>query len=166
MRRIGAAILAQIDAQPPRAFERRASERIGAILNHSAAATRDDLLRGLEAEDTGFAEDVRKSIFTYGHIPQRISLRDLPKVIRLVDQPTLVTAMAFSLGRPDLEAATEFILQNISQRMAQSLREETEARGKVKEKDAEAAMATIIGAIRQLETAGDLVMLLPEDEEE
>lgn len=164
VRRIGTAVLAQIDSQPPRAFDRGPSERVGAILNLSPGATRDALLQGLEAEDTGFAEAVRRAIFTYAHIPDRVLPRDLVKVIRLVDQAALVNAMAFSIGRDGLEAATEFILQNLSQRMAQGLREDIEARGKVKEKDAETAMGIIIGVIRQLEAAGELVMRQPEEE--
>ena len=40
-----------------------------------------------------------------------------------------------------------------------------EARGKVKDKDAEEAMNAIITAIRQLESAGEMV-LIEEDEEE
>ncbi len=48
--------------------------------------------------------------------------------------------------------------------MAQSIREEIAARGKIKEKDAEEAMNQIIGAIRTLESSGELVMVQPEDE--
>ena len=35
----------------------------------------------------------------------------------------LVAAMAFAAGKPGMEETTEFILSNISQRMAQGLRE-------------------------------------------
>ncbi len=164
VQRIGMAVLAQIDSQPQRAFDKGPVERVGAILNISPAATREEVLQGLEAEDADFAGKVRKAIFTYVHIPARIAGRDVPKIIRLVDQPTLVSAMAYSMGKEELEPATEFILANISQRMAQSIREEIAARGKVKEKDAEEAMNLIIGAIRTLESSGELVMVQPEEE--
>lgn len=164
VQRIGMAVLAQIDSQPPRAFDQGPVERVGAILNISPAATREDVLQGLEAEDAEFAGKVRKAIFTYVHIPTRVSGRDIPKIIRLVDQPTLVTAMAYSMGKEELEAATEFILASISQRMAQSIREEVAARGKIKEKDAEEAMNQIISAVRTLEASGELVMIQPEEE--
>ncbi len=164
VQRIGMAVLGQIDSQPQRAFDKGPVERVGAILNISPAATREEVLQGLEAEDADFAGKVRKAIFTYVHIPARIAGRDVPKIIRLVDQPTLVTAMAWSMGKEEPEATTEFILANISQRMAQSIREEMAARGKIKEKDAEEAMNQIIGAIRTLESSGELVMVQPEDE--
>lgn len=162
--RIGLAVLAQMESQPPRAFEQDPVERVGAILNISPAATRDDVLKGLDDADAGFAERVRKAIFTYPHVPARIAPRDIPKITRIVDQTMLVTAMTYSQGKPDLEAATEFILANISQRMAQSIREEIASRGKIKDKDAEEAMTVIISAIRTLEASGELVMVQPEEE--
>lgn len=163
VRRIAAAILMQIDSQPAKAFDTGPVERVGAILNVSPAVTRDEVLQGLEAEDAAFAEQVRKAIFTFVHIPRRIQPRDVPKIIRVVDQAVLVTAMAAAVGKPEFEETTEFILANISQRMAQGLREEITARGKVKEKDAEEAMNQIIGAIRSLEATGELAMV-QEDE--
>ena len=164
VRRIGSAILAQIDSQPPKAFDTGPVERVGAILNVSPALTREDVLLGLEAQDAVFAEKVRKAIFTYLHIPARVQPRDVPKIIRILDQAVLITAMAASQGKPELEVATEFILANISQRMAQGLREEMAERGKIKDKDAEEAMNQIIGAIRELEASGDLAMVQDEEE--
>ncbi len=51
----------------------------------------------------------------------------------------------------------------MSQRMAQTIRDDIDARGKVKEKDAEDAMAAIVTTIRQLEGAGEIVMNRDED---
>jgi flagellar motor switch protein FliG len=164
VRRIGAALLADLDNQPARAFDIGPVERVGAILNVSPALTREDVLQGLEAEDAGFAAEVRRAIFTFVHIPARLSPRDAPKITRLVDQPVLVTALAFAQGKPGLEGAAEFLLANISQRLAQGLREEMATRGKVKEKDGEEAMAVIITAIRTLEASGEVKLLLAEEE--
>ena len=136
---------------------------VGAILNVSAALTREDVLQGLEETDAAFAEQVRRALFTFVHLPARLPARDVPKLIRIVDQPVLVTALAASLGKPMLEAASDFLLANMSPRMAQGLREEMATRGRVKDKDAEAAMSSIITAIRQLEAAGEVV-LIREDE--
>jgi flagellar motor switch protein FliG len=164
VRRIGAALLAELDNQPPRAFDQGPVERVGAILNVSPSLTRDDVLQGLEAEDAAFAAEVRKAIFTFVHIPARLAPRDAPKITRLVEQPLLVTALAAATGKPGLEAAAEFILANISQRLAQGLREEIGARGRVKDKDAEDAMTAIIAAIRTLEASGEIALIQPEEE--
>jgi flagellar motor switch protein FliG len=163
VRRIGAALLAELDNQPPKAFDQGPVERVGAILNISPSLTRDDVLEGLEAEDAAFAAEVRKAIFTFVHIPTRLNPRDTPKITRLVEQAQLVTALAAAMGKPGLEEAAEFILANISQRLAQGLREEMGARGRVKDKDAEEAMNAIIGAIRTLETSGEITLIQPED---
>jgi flagellar motor switch protein FliG len=163
VRRIGAALLAELDNQPPKAFDQGPVERVGAILNISPSLTRDDVLQGLEAEDAAFAAEVRKAIFTFAHIPARLNPRDTPKITRLVEQPQLVSALTAALGKPGLEEAAEFILANISQRLAQGLREEMGARGRVKDKDAEEAMNAIVGAIRTLETSGEITLIQPED---
>jgi len=163
VRRIGNSLVLQLDAQPPRAFDSGPVERVGAILNISGAHTRDDVLAGLEAEDAGFAAQVRKAIFTFVHLPQRIAARDIPKVIRIVDQAVLVTALTAAQANAELAEAAEFILANISQRMAQGLREEMVSRGKVKEKDGEEAMNMVINAIRQLEASGELVLVKEDD---
>ena len=163
VRRIGISLVSQLDALPPRAFESGPVERVGAILNVSAALTREDVLQGLQETDADFADLVRRAIFTFVHLPRRVLGRDVPKIIRLVDQPVLVTALAATVGVAELEVAAEFMLANMSQRMAQGLREEMASRGRVKEKDAEAAMAAVVMAIRQLEAAGEIVLIQPEE---
>jgi flagellar motor switch protein FliG len=163
VRRIGISLANQLESQPPKAFDAGPVERVGAILNVSTAATRDEVLQGLEVEDADFAEQVRKAIFTFNHIPARIMPRDIPKIVRMVDQPVLVTAFTAALALPSLAPTVEFFLANMSQRLAQGLREEIAARGKVKDKDAEEAMNAIVAAIRQLEGAGEVVLNRDED---
>ena len=107
---------------------------------------------------------MRKAIFTFVHIPTRLNPRDAPKITRLVEQPQLVAALTAAQGKAGLEEAAEFLLANISQRLAQGLREEMAARGKVKDKDAEEAMNAIIGAIRTLEATGEITLITPEED--
>ncbi|MBY6092721.1 flagellar motor switch protein FliG [Maritimibacter alkaliphilus] len=163
--RIGLSLATQIDQQPGRVFEKGPVERIGAILNQSTAATRDEVLGGLEEEDADFAEQVRKAIFTFLNIPKRIAARDVPKVVRGVDQLALVTALAAATGNAEAEAAAEFILGNMSARMAEQLREEAKDLGKVKPRDAEEAMKAVVAVIRELEAAGEILLLADEEEE-
>lgn len=161
--RIGKSLAIQLDQKPPKAFDVGPVERVGAILNVTTAGTRDDVLKGLEEEDAGFAEQVRKAIFTFVHIPTRLHARDVPKLIRAVDQPVLVTAMTAAQAVPEQAATVEFLLSNMSQRMAQGLREDIAQRGKVKDKEADEAMSTIVQAIRTLEAGGDLVLITEDD---
>lgn len=161
VRRIGQSLATQLDAQPARAFDTGPVERVGAILNFAAAPTREDVLKGLEEEDAAFAEEVKKAIFTFTNIPERIDARDIPKVIRSVDQTVLVTALAGAKGAD--EKSAEFILANMSQRMAGSLRDEMANLGKVKDKDADEAMNAVVAQIRELEAAGELFLIAGDD---
>ena len=163
VRRIGLSLAGQLENLPARAFDGDPVERVGAILNVSPAFTREDVLKGLEETDAAFAEQVRRAIFTFIHIPTRLVARDVPKLVRLVEPVALVTALAGAKRDAAQMAAAEFILANMSQRLAQSLREEMEARGVVKEKDAELAMNAVITAVRALEASGEVVLIRDEE---
>lgn len=162
--RIGQSLAAQLDNAPVSAFEEGPVERVGAILNFSAANTRDEVLAGLDEDDKTFANQVRQAIFTFANIPARIDPRDIPKIIRGIDQADLVTALAYAAAG-DMAKSSEFILENISKRMADGLRGEMSEMGTVKESDGEAAMGQVVGEIRELEAAGEVLFVAQEDEE-
>lgn len=161
--RIGLSLAAQLDARPVSAFDDGPVERVGAILNSSTSMTRDDVLAGLDETDEGFANAVRKAIFTFGNIPERIAPRDIPRILRDIEQADLVTALA-GAGSMGMEASVEFILENMSARLADQLREEVAEAGTPKPADTDTAMGAIVTVIRDMEKAGDL-MLVSADEE-
>jgi flagellar motor switch protein FliG len=163
--RIGLSLASQLDQRPILAFDDGPDERVGAILNQSAAATRDDVLSGLDESDAGFAKSVRKAIFTFAHIPARLAARDVPKVIRVVDPGDLVTALAAAMDG-DLTAGAEHLLSNMSTRMADNLREEMQEKGTVKTADGETAMNAVVAAIRTLEQSGELELIVSEEDED
>ncbi|SIN93971.1 flagellar motor switch protein FliG [Vannielia litorea] len=160
--RIGITLSAQFDAQPVTAFQSGPVERVAAVLNFSPSATRDDVLKGLEEEDAEFAEEVKKAIFTFANIADRLAARDIPKITRGIDQAVLVTALAAASGAA--ERSRDHILDNMSKRMAESLREEMAEKGKVKEKDGEEAMTAVVAEIRRLEAEGEIILLSPDEE--
>ncbi|WP_170789000.1 flagellar motor switch protein FliG [Ruegeria lacuscaerulensis] len=162
--RIGWSLAAQLDQRPTMAFTDGPGARVGAILNQSAASTRDGLLSALDEEDSDFASVVRRSIFTFAHVPTRILPRDVPAILRGVDQPVLVTALAGAETEDD-KTTVEFLLTNMSSRMADNLREEMTERGKVKQAEAEEAMTQIVGAIRDLVDGGAITLVEEEAEE-
>lgn len=163
LERIGISLAAQLDSLPGSVFDQGPAERVGAILNYSTAAARDDMLTGLDETDRDFANEVRKSIFTFVNIPARIAPRDISKVVREVEQSDLVTACGGAATEPEKKAA-EFILSNMSGRMADAIREEISDAGKIKPKDSEAAMTAIVNVVREMEANGAL-LLIAEDEE-
>jgi flagellar motor switch protein FliG len=146
------------------AFEKAPDARVGAILNFSPALTRDALLAGLDGDDPTFANDVRKSIFTFKDIPKRLTPTDVPACIRGIPPEVLATAVAGALaGDAALVATAEFILENISQRMAGQIREEAAEQGPIKPKIAEDAMRDLSAAVRALADDGTISFIDEDD---
>ena len=165
VQRIGRSLATQLDDIQAAAFDDGPIERIGAILNFSPASTRDDVLAGLEEDDKTFADQVRKAIFTFANIPARIDPRDISKITRTVDQAVLVTALT-AAAASGMEEPVEFILNNISKRMAEGMREEMGELGKVKESDGEDAMSAVVAGIRELEASGEVFFIAADEEDE
>jgi len=163
LRRIGLALMRAVDALPKPAIDGQPVEKVGAILNFAPALTRDMVLAGLDQDDADFAGRVRKTIFTWANIPRRIDPRDIPRIMRELDLTTIARAMA---GATDENAATvDFLLAGLSTRLADSMREEMEMVGKVTAKDAEEAMNAVVAAIRRMEQAGELFLIVETDDE-
>lgn len=164
LHRVGLILLQAAESLPRPAIDTPATERIGAILNLATADLREEVLGSLEAEDMEFADGVRRSIFVFAHIPARIERRDIPRILREVEQPVLLRALS---GRTaEQQAATEYILANISQRMAEALRDDLADLGKINPRDVEEAQNQVITAIRELEAMGELTLQQPTDDED
>lgn len=159
--RVGLSLFDQLQAQPNQAFASPPADRVGAILNAAAAATRDKVLEGLDTADAGFAGLVRKAIFTFEHIPKRLDPKDVPKVMRALDAETTTVALAAAMEAAPV--AVEFLLENMSKRMAEQLRDDAESRGKVRGPEGEAAMAELVTAIRDLADSGEIRLIEQED---
>ena len=161
LQRVGMILLQAAETLPKPAIPTPATDRMGAILNFATANLRDDVLDALETQDSGFAGGVRKAIFIFAHIPTRVEARDVPRIVREIDQPTLVRALAARLAED--VAAADYILANLSQRMADTLRDERDALGNVPAREIEEAMNEVIAGIRRLQEGGDLNLIPPQD---
>ena len=151
VRRIGVALLQQFDAQAPQAFDDGPVERVGAILNSSPAATRDSVLEGLGETDPVFAQEVRRAIFTFAHIPARLAQRDVSRVLREVPGPVLLRALVAAPQAGEKEAAAaDFLLGGMTQRMADNVRMEVSEHPPVETREGEEAMSEIVTVIRRL----------------
>ncbi len=164
--RIGNALATQLDNRPPPAFEAPPAKRVGAILTNATTRIREDLLTGLDQQDTDFADGVRKAIFTFANIHERLKPRDVGKVLRDVAQSELITAFAYASRQSasDEAKSVDFLLCNMSQRMAATLRDEVEIRGKVRARDGEEAMSMVVASIRNLIELGDVELRSDEEE--
>lgn len=155
--RIGVALAEELELRPSLAFTDGPVTRVGAILNYTPGQVRDRILEGLEQDDADFAKEIRQAIFTFANIPERVAPRDIARIQAGVDQADLVTVIAGASGKE--REAVDFILQNISKRMAENLGEEAREKGSVPVEDAEAAMIRIVGRIREMEEAGEILFV-------
>lgn len=162
--RVGLVLLQAADALPRPAIELPAVERVGAILNFATAELRDAILEGLDEQDAQFAGGVRKAIFTFRHIPERIEPRDIPRILRDVENDLLIRALAG--GAETYPETVEFILSNLPQRMADNLRGDIDAAGTIRPRDAEAAMTEMVSTIRALVDRGELSFIPVDDPDE
>lgn len=160
VRTIGHALASQIAEEVPKAFDIAPVTRIGAILNNSTAETREGVLDALSEGNAELGEEIRREIFTFANIADRVSPADVPKVVRAVDQTVLVTAMAGATADA-LARSAEFVLSNMSKRMAAQLREDVADLGTVKPAAAEAAMADVVAAVRDMHAAGEIELASP-----
>ncbi|SCX96713.1 FliG C-terminal domain-containing protein [Paracoccus tibetensis] len=162
LRRIGMVLLQAAEALPRPALPAPAADRVGAILNFASADLRDEVLGALDEHDQDFAEGVRRAIFIFAHIPTRVEPRDVPRILREIEQPILIRALS-ATAEADAEAA-QYLLSNLSQRMADGLREELAAMAKPRAKDVEEAMVEVVAAIRRLHDNGEITLRMPSDE--
>ena len=159
VQRIGVSLASQLDTEPVRAFPDGPVRMVGEILNTARSATRDEVLAGLEEQDAEFAAEVRRAIFTFTNLPERIDPRDISRIVREVDPEVLRTALAYAGQVPGLEASRDFVLDNMSKRMADALREEMEEADAPTEEAGEEALTAMIGRIREMIDAGEVLML-------
>ena len=165
--RIGKSLVEEHCRKPAIAFQHGPDSRLGEILNNSPALTRDDVLDGLTERDETFAEDVRKKIFTFADIPVRLKPNDIAICLRNVDNDDLNTAIAAALaGAEGDKKGADYILSNMSQRMADQIREAAEELGKVSKDAGEKAMNAVTTVIRDMVTDGLISYKEPEEEED
>ena len=163
--RIGLSLASQIEARPQVAFDKTPGQRVGAILTQSAAAKREEVLTALDEEDQEFATDVRKSIFTFALIAQKLAPVDVPNLVRALGPQDITTAIAFATDEDDVASVT-FLLDNMSSRMANNLREEANQLGRIKRADGEAAYGIIVNMLREMVVNGDIELKSDEEEED
>ena len=157
--RIGVHIATVLAAAPTSAFAKSAADRVGAILNSSSKSAREKVLEGLLDRDAEFGTGVKRAIFAFTHVPQRLKPSDVPLITRDVPPDQLVTALA--AGMESEPMSVEFLLENMSKRLAEQMRDDAEARGTPAEDEGEAAMAAVVATIRKLEEAGEIKLIAP-----
>ncbi|MFZ5943711.1 MAG: flagellar motor switch protein FliG [Bacillota bacterium] len=122
------------------------------ILNRVDRTTEKTILETLEIQDPELAEEIKKLMFVFEDIIH-LDDRSVQQVLREVDQKDL----ALSLKGSSEEVKAK-VKKNMSKRAAELIEEELEFMGPVRLRDVEEAQQRIVGIIRRLEEAGEIVI--------
>ncbi len=133
---------------------------VAELLNVSDRATERALLDSLAAEDPELVDEIRRLMFVFEDIG-RFSDKDIQTVLKNVE--TSQWAMALKGASDSLK---EKVLKNMSERAAETLREEMEYLGPAKRSVVEAKQQEIVDAVRLLEDRGEIDLNAINEEEE
>lgn len=154
---IGATLVEFLKARPDRAFTAPPSKRMGEILNAAPTALREQLLRDLEAGDADFASLVRAALFTFHDIPRRVAVADVPALMR--DVPAKEMQAIIAMADPADAEAIAFLLDNMSKRAAEALRDEASDQAPPEPEAYQAAVLKVSGTVRRLVDSGKITLL-------
>ncbi len=127
-------------------------DSVVAILNTVDRGTEKRIMESLEIEEPELAEEIRKKMFVFEDI-LLLDDRAIQRVLRDVETNDLEVALKGS--NEEVQGA---IFKNLSSRQAQMIKEDIEFMGPVRMKDVEEAQQKIVGIIRKLEDAAEIIV--------
>jgi flagellar motor switch protein FliG len=122
------------------------------MLNLMPAAQEGALIEGVKAFDADLAQKILDQMFTWENVLD-IEDRGMQLVLREVQSEALILALKGSS-----EQMREKVFRNMSQRAAETLKEDLEAKGMVRVSEVEAQQKEILKLIRKLADEGQLVI--------
>lgn len=127
-------------------------ETIVDILNQVDRTTEKNITEDLEKEDQELAEKIKQSMFVFEDI---VTMDDvsIQRVLRELDNKDVALALKGSS-----EEVANCIFRNQSKRASSALKEDIEFLGPVRLLDVEKAQQKIVGIIRRLDDAGEIVI--------
>jgi len=125
---------------------------VAEILNRIERGTEKAIMSEMEERDPELAEEISRLMFTFDDL---IHVEDggIQKALREIDQKDLALAL-----KSTNEDVKEKLFKNISERAREMIAEEMEFMGPVRLRNVEEAQQRIVGVIRRLEDAGEILM--------
>jgi len=126
---------------------------IADVMNHMDRANEKYIFDELGKENEELADTIRKKMFVFEDIVS-MDNRSIQRFIRECDVKDIVYALK---GSDD--NIKDLVFANVSTRMAESIRSDLEVTVNVRLRDVEEAQQRIVGVIRRLEEAGELIIV-------
>lgn len=127
-------------------------EAVVNMLNNVDRSTERIILDTLEIQDPELAEEIKKRMFVFEDIVV-LDDRSIQRVIREVENADLMLALKVAN-----EEVRTVVFRNMSKRMVDTFKDEMEFMGPVRLRDVEEAQTRIVGVIRRLEEAGEIII--------
>ncbi|MEC2076981.1 flagellar motor switch protein FliG [Metabacillus fastidiosus] len=127
-------------------------ESVVEVLNGVDRSTEKTILDALAIQDPELAEEIKKRMFVFEDIVT-LDSRAIQRVIRDVENDDLMLSLKVAS-----EEVKDIVFKNMSKRMADTFKEEMEFMGPVRLRDVEEAQSRIVGVIRRLEEAGEIIV--------
>lgn len=127
-------------------------EAVVEVLNGVDRSTERTILDSLEIQDPVLAEEIKKRMFVFEDIVT-LDNRAIQRVVRDVENDDLMLSLKVAS-----EEVRDVVFKNMSNRMVDTFKEEMEYMGPVRLRDVEEAQSRIVGVIRRLEEAGEIVI--------
>jgi len=121
---------------------------VAEMFNRLDSNTSKEILENIEHTNPSLVETIRHMMFVFEDI-LLLDINAVKEILAKVDRKILTMAL-----KGTSEQLKNHMLQAMSQRGAEMLREDMEALGPIKIKEVEAAQQQIIAVVRQLETEG------------
>ncbi|ADM09308.1 possible flagellar motor switch protein (fliG) [Parvularcula bermudensis HTCC2503] len=135
------------------------------ILNRLAGNRREEIIKALEAELPAPSVDLMKEqLLSFDALPDRLPRSAVPVVFREFDEKTVLTALRFAQDQGS--GAAEWLLSNISQRLADQIREKVTALPSINPEDGEAAQTKVVCGILDRVTLGTITLISPAEAKE
>ncbi|ASN05728.1 flagellar motor switch protein FliG [Virgibacillus necropolis] len=122
------------------------------VLNGVDRSTERTILDALEIQDPELADEIKKRMFIFEDIVI-LDNRAIQRVIREVENEDLRLSLKVSS-----DEVKDLVFKNMSQRMAETFKDEMEYMGPVRLRDVEEAQSRIVAVIRRLEDIGEIVI--------
>lgn len=131
-------------------------ESVGELLSLLPSAKRDRLLAFLKSEHQSKVESIEKVLFTIEGLPDMLPRNSVPVVFRELGEEDVVPVLSTLTG--NLQPVADYLLSNISSRLAEQFRDSINDPNRKKVEDAETCQREFLTALMSLKRRGLITM--------
>jgi len=141
-----------------------AIEFVSGLLSALSKDKRNLVMEGLDKTDPEKAQKIRAGMLVFEDLATRLPPTAVQIIFKEVEKSTLLTAL--KAGGDDSPASVEFLFGNISQRMAEQMKEEIADMKPLTGKEGDKALSELMGFVSRLEKSDRITLLAKPVEDE